>query len=372
MSEDFESESEDSGINKLGWYLVAGMVVLLVVATVYGIMHTGVDLHVSGNEGVLSGTDDSIDVNKLRDEARATPAPTSDTRIERTAVQLVESQPAAAASPDATQKAPHQKSAEEVWREQEALKAREASPIVAAFEPKPNQTKEIPSLNQSKLQPPPSPWTIDEGSVISTVLLFGVNSDYPGDIVSQIERPLYDSATGRYLLVPAGSKLIGKFQRPVGPFQERIEIAWNRLILPNNWSMALPQMPATDTAGYAGVGGDVNHHYASTFGAAALVSLLSIAGQVASVMTFSNAVSPYNGGAYAYSPTQQVGNLVGTNTAGQLGATGSQFLAPRLNRPNTVTINPGTRFDVFVNADLILPGPYHDAAGQLIDAQETK
>jgi type IV secretion system protein TrbI len=98
---------------------------------------------------------------------------------------------------------------------------------VEAFEPKPNQTKEIPSLaGQSKLQPPASPWTIDEGAIINAVLMFGVNSDYPGDLVAQIERQPYDSATGRYLLIPAGSKLIGKFQRLNGPFEQRIEIGW--------------------------------------------------------------------------------------------------------------------------------------------------
>jgi len=136
----------------------------------------------------------------------------------------------------------------EEWRKQERLKALEASPVVAAFEPKPNQVKEIPGPEaaQSKLRPPASPRTITEGAVINAVLEFGVNSDYPGDVVSQIERPLYDSATGRYLVIPAGSKLIGKFQRPVGPFQERVAIAWRRLVLPNQWSMEIPEMPSDD------------------------------------------------------------------------------------------------------------------------------
>jgi type IV secretory pathway VirB10-like protein len=106
----------------------------------------------------------------------------------------------------------------EEWRKQEALKAREASPIVAAFQPQQTNTKELPNVGgQSKLQAPVSPWTINEGTVIQAALLFGVNSDYPGDLVARIERPLYDSATGRYPLIPAGSKLIGKFQQPSGP-----------------------------------------------------------------------------------------------------------------------------------------------------------
>jgi type IV secretion system protein TrbI len=262
----------------------------------------------------------------------------------------------------------------EQWRMQEALKAREASPIVAAFQPQQNNTKEIPSVTgQSKLQAPASPWTINEGTVIQAVLLFGVNSDYPGDLVAQIERPIYDSATGRYPLIPAGSKLIGKFQQPSGPFQERIAIGWHRLLLPNNWSMPLPQMPSTDGAGYAGVTGDVNHHYPATLGAALLTSLLNVGSAMGSVLTFSSAqTSPYGGGVYQTNPEQQMGMIAANSAGGQMSSTSSRFLQPYLNRPNTVTIPPGTRFDVFVNSDLVMPGPYADSAGQLINANTAK
>ena len=130
-------------------------------------------------------------------------------------------------------------------------------------------------------------------------------------------------------------------------------------------------MPSTDSQGYAAVGGEVNHHYFSTFGTAGLVSMLSIAGEVGSVLTFnSGATSPYTGGVYQTTPEQQLGSLAMANAGSQLGATGSRFLQPHLNRPNIITIAPGTRFDVFVNSDLILPGPYQDAAGQLINTAQ--
>jgi Bacterial conjugation TrbI-like protein len=354
-----EEETQDNGINPIAKYLIAAIAIVVVGAVVIGVMNHGIHYVTR-----TSATSDNgvIDLEKLREEARVKPTPF--VPYLRTPVRLIAPQP----TPQVTPTPQRSPDPFEIWRREEAMKAREEGPIVAAFEPKPNQTKEIPSLTgQSKLQPPASPWTIDEGTVINAVLLFGVNSDYPGDLTAQIERPLYDSATGRYLLVPAGSKLIGRFQRPSGPFQERIEIGWQRLILPNNWWMDLPQMASTDTAGYAGVGGDVNHHYLSTFGTAALVSLLSVSGSIASAFTFNNAVSPYGGGIYAYSPTQQIGNLAGTNAASELGATGNRFLQPRLNRAPTVTISPDTRFNVFVDSDLILPGPYTDTAGQLIN-----
>jgi type IV secretory pathway VirB10-like protein len=358
MSEDFEAEEKhDSGINPIGKYLIYAVVVVVVVATVYGIFHTGVDLHVSG-EG-STPNQDTIDLAKLRAEAR--PKPTMAAPMERTSINLLEPQLQLQASPSPTpQRTP---SAFELWREQEALKARDAAPIVAAFEPRPNQTKEIPSLaGLSKLQPPASPWTIAEGSVIQALLMFGVNSDYPGDIVAQLERPLYDSATGRYLLIPAGSKLIGKFARPSDELEERIKIEWHRILLPNNWSMPLPQMPSTDQEGYAGVTGDVNAHHLQKIGAAALLTVLSIGPAIGSAIATSNNQASY------YDPTSTIATIMASQAGGQAATHANQWLSPYLNRPKTVVIPPGTRFDVFVNSDLIMPGPYSDDPGQLINA----
>jgi type IV secretory pathway VirB10-like protein len=248
MSEEFESErhTEDGGINPIGKYLIYAVVLIVVIATVYGIFHTGIDLGV--NRESAANNNDGIDLAKLRDEARVKPSPVAP--IQRTTISLLEPQQQLLATPTPVRQ--HAPDPMEQWRMQETLKAREANPIVAAFKHQQNNTKEIPSvMGQSKLQAPASPWTINEGTVIQALLLFGVNSDYPGDLVAQIERPIYDSATSRYALIPAGSKLIGKFQQPSGPFQERIAIGWYRLLLPNNWSMPLPQMPSTDSAGYA-------------------------------------------------------------------------------------------------------------------------
>lgn len=369
MTEDFESErqTEDSGINWVGKWVIYAIVVVIVIATVYGIFHTGVDLGINSGSGAANGN--GIDLAKLDDDARETPTPS--TLVQRTAISLLEpQQQLLSPNPTPTPHAPP--SAMELWREQEAMKAREAGPIVAAFQPQPSQTKELPSLfGKSKLQPPASPWTINEGTVITAALLFGVNSDYPGDLVAQIEQPIFDSATGRYALIPAGSKLIGKFRKPSGPFDERIEIGWHRLLLPNGSSMPLPEMPSTDQQGYAGVTGAVNHHYPSTVGAALLTSLLSVGSAMGSVLTFSSAqTSPYGGGVYQTNPEQQMG-MMGANAAGgQLSTTSSRFLQLYLNRKNTVTIPPGTRFDVFVNSDLVMPGAYVDNAGELINTAQ--
>ena len=80
-----------------------------------------------------------------------------------------------------------------------------------------------------------------------------------------------------------GSKLIGTFQKPSGPLGKRIEIRWHRLLLPNKWSMLMPQMPSTDAAGNAGVRDHLDFNAALTSNlrtfAASLRAQLAIRGR---------------------------------------------------------------------------------------------
>ena len=117
------------------------------------------------------------------------------------------------------------------------------------------------------------------GSVIPAVLVSGINSDLPGPILAQVSQNVFDSATGKYLLVLQGSRVIGIYQNASAHGQQRVEIAWQRLIFPNPSSMDLPPMPGADQGGYAGFTDEVNNHYLRTFGTAALMSLIS-AGQM--------------------------------------------------------------------------------------------
>ena len=102
------------------------------------------------------------------------------------------------------------------------------------------------------LHPPASAFSVMTGSVIPAVLVSGINSDLPGPILAQVSQNVFDSATGKYLLVPQGSRLIGAYQNASAYGQQRVEIAWQRLIFPNTSSMTLPQMPGADQGGYAG------------------------------------------------------------------------------------------------------------------------
>jgi hypothetical protein len=257
------------------------------------------------------------------------------------------------------------------WAQEKFLKALEAPEMVTAFHS--GQALEIASARSQsgsgidsdpsrgpavRLHPPASPYTVMAGSVIPAVLVSGINSDLPGPIIAQVAENVFDSATGRYLLIPQGSRLIGAYRNASAYGQERVQIAWRRLIFPNTASMDLPEMPGADQSGFAGFTDRVDHHYFATFGTAALMSLIS-AGQMVGQMAAFGGGGLYGPYGY-YQPNQwaMAGEMAGSVASGQFGSVGQQMLGNGLNRPPTVEIRPGYQFNVMVTADLVLPGPY--------------
>jgi type IV secretory pathway VirB10-like protein len=257
------------------------------------------------------------------------------------------------------------------WAADKYMKALEAPEMVAAFHG--GQTLEIANAkgqpggsfdsNSSTdpsvtLHPPASPYTVMAGSVIPAVLVSGINSDLPGPILAQVSQSVFDSATGKYLLVPQGSRLIGVYRNASSYGQERVQIAWQRLIFPNTASMDLPQMPGADQSGFAGFTDQVNNHYLATFGTAALMSLISAGQMVGQMATFGGGAGY---GAYGYYQPNQwamASEMAGSAASGQVGSLGQQMLGNGMNRPATIEIRPGYQFNVMVTEDLAFPGPY--------------
>jgi type IV secretory pathway VirB10-like protein len=208
------------------------------------------------------------------------------------------------------------------------------------------------------LHPPASPYTVMTGSIIPAVLVSGINSDLPGPILAQVSQNVFDSATGRSLLIPQGSRLVGLYRNASGYGQQRVQIAFQRLIFPDTSSMDLPQMPGGDQAGYAGVTDQVNNHYLATFGTAAMTSLIS-AGQAVGQMAAFGGGGSYGPYGY-YQPNQwaTAGETAGSGASSQMGALGQQMMGQGLNRPATIEVRPGYEFNVMLSEDLVFPGPY--------------
>lgn len=192
---------------------------------------------------------------------------------------------------------------------------------------------------------PLSPYELMAGSLIPATLLTGINSDLPGQITASVSRNVYDTTTGNYLLIPQGTKLIGVYDSSVAYGQNRVLMAWSRLIFPNGDSFDLEGMPGVDLAGMSGLHDLVDNHYFRIFGSALMFSLFGAAGQLS---------QPKNQNQNVLTNQQIVWGAVGQ----QLSQTGAQLVQKNINIQPTIQIRPGTNFNVLLTRDMVLPSPY--------------
>lgn len=190
------------------------------------------------------------------------------------------------------------------------------------------------------LTAPASPYVVQAGAVIPAALITGIRSDLPGPIIGQVTQNVYDSPTGRFLLIPQGARLIGFYDSRVAFGQSRVLLAWTRLILPDGRSLVLEKLPAGDIEGYAGLQDDVDHHWSGVFGMAALSTLLGVGAEL--------------GGSDDESKILQA---LRAGVAGTLNQAGQQAVGRGLSVAPTLAIRPGAPVRVMVTRDLVLQ-PY--------------
>ncbi len=118
----------------------------------------------------------------------------------------------------------------------------------------------VSSVSRHRVADAASPWLVTSGSVIAASLVTGLNSDLPGLVVAQVSENVFDSVTGRTLLIPQGARLIGRYESNTGYGQQRAFIVWQRIIWPDGSSLTLDDAPASDPSGYAGVRDRVDAH----------------------------------------------------------------------------------------------------------------
>jgi type IV secretion system protein VirB10 len=189
------------------------------------------------------------------------------------------------------------------------------------------------------LSPPRSRFEIQSGSVIPAALLTGLNSDVSGRVIAQVTEPVYDSVTGEHLLVPQGARLIGAYDNGVRYGDRRILLVWNRLILPNGWSINLRQMNASDPSGAAGLAATTNNHFPRLAGAIGLSAIISVIANQSEDDRRPDASSAQN---------------VGEAAAQQAAQTGSQIVQRELSVHPTLSVRPGANVRVLVIQDIQL------------------
>ncbi len=188
-----------------------------------------------------------------------------------------------------------------------------------------------------------SPYEVKAGTVIPSIMISGINSELPGQLIAQVVQNVYDSATGRYLLIPQGAKLVGAYDHQVSTGQKRVLIVWNRIIYPDSSSLDLGAMAGLDQSGYAGFNDKTNNHVWPTFRNALLLSAITAGVQLSQPRA--------QQGNYAYSSQQMIAGSLGM----QLNQLGLSSYQNQVNMAPTLTIRPGYRFNVMVSKDMVLP-----------------
>lgn len=195
---------------------------------------------------------------------------------------------------------------------------------------------------------PRTPFELRAGFIIPGTLISGINSELPGQIMAQVSQDVFDTATGKYLLVPQGSRLVGVYSSEVEYGQSRVLVAWQRIVFPDGKAMDIGAMPGADSAGYAGFTDQVNHHFVRIFGSALLMSAITAG------ITYNQQQNQQNGVYTAPNANSALSNALGQ----QLGRVTSQMIAKNMNIAPTLEIRPGYRFNIIVTKDLTLTKPY--------------
>jgi len=191
--------------------------------------------------------------------------------------------------------------------------------------------------NPHSLTAPASPWTLQAGSVIAASLITGLNSDLPGLVTAQITENVYDSVTGQSLLIPQGSRLIGRYDSDIAFGQSRALVLWQRIILPDGSSIRIDNVPATDAGGRAGLADRVDRHGWQLLKSVALSTLLGVGSELSFGSSESDLVRALR------------------ESAQQNGArAGDQLVSRSLGIQPTLRVRPGWPLRVVVHSDIIL------------------
>jgi type IV secretion system protein VirB10 len=200
--------------------------------------------------------------------------------------------------------------------------------------------------NPHALQTPASPYQLMAGTVIAASLVTGLNSDLPGFVIAQVSENVFDTVSGRFLLIPQGSRLVGKYDNVIAFGQERALVVWQRIIRPDGSSIVIDNLPATDTGGYAGLADQVDLHTWKLLKGVALATVLGVGSELAFGSSDNDLIRAL-----------QLSTQSTTNRAGQ------RLVERNLNVQPTITVRPGWPLRVIAHKDITLR-PYRTSPPQ--------
>jgi type IV secretory pathway VirB10-like protein len=206
-----------------------------------------------------------------------------------------------------------------------------------------NAATDTKTYASGRLETPASPFQVMAGTLIPAAMVTGLNSDLPGQCIATVTEPVYDTVTGKTLLIPQGSRLLGTYDAQVSYGQSRVLLVWTRLVMPDGSSVVLDRLPGTDTQGFAGLEDGTDNHWGKLIAGAALSTLLGVGAELGSQQS-------------GLGGTSQQTVVVATSRSAEnsLNQVGQQLTRRNLDVQPTLTVRPGFPVRVIVNKDLVL------------------
>lgn len=193
-------------------------------------------------------------------------------------------------------------------------------------------------VDPGRLAGPVSPIVLSAGTVIAASLVTGLDSDLPGFVIAQVTQPVFDSPTGRTLLIPQGARLLGRYDSVIAFGQTRALVVWQRILLPDGSAISVDNLPATDTQGYAGLADKLDLHSWQLIKGVGLSTLLGVGTQLSLGDDESDLLRAIR------------------ESAQQSGARAGDKLVQRaLDVQPTIRVRPGWPLRVILHKDLVLP-----------------
>jgi len=206
-------------------------------------------------------------------------------------------------------------------------------------------------LITNKVEPSPPPettplYTLAPGATkVPFVLETKIISDVEGKLTGRVTTNVYDTATGRHLLIPQGSTILGDTQSSKLLYgNERLDTVTLKLAFPDGRSVDLGQAPITDQDGVSGMGGDVNQHYGRLLAAVLIQGVLK--GGTTSITVAANEAAG-------------VGHIA-SSVAGIGAQAGTRITGPLLSTKPTITVEAGQLGNVILLQPLKLPAMWQD------------
>ena len=211
-----------------------------------------------------------------------------------------------------------------------------------------NTSKRGSFILGQQLDQPVSIYELKAGSIIPITLTTRINSDLPSDITGIVREDVYNTVNGKFLLIPKGSKVYGTYDSNISYGQNRLLMVWQRIQMPNGFTINLENMQGVDMLGQSGVKGNVNNHTLKLLRSVVLSSLFNFA---------SNGIKvTYNKGSSGENAKNQyvIAGNVADDTAGSIQSIGDRIVERDLNQQPTVIIKEGTKMNILVNKDMLL------------------